>query len=106
MTAEREAVERAVRRLEREQAYRAQLIAVLRNYLSIGQLDVRLTKPQQAVMVMIANGAGNREIAKVLGISLSGAKHYVSELLRQFGAKDRTHLAARFITSVSEPLAS
>jgi DNA-binding NarL/FixJ family response regulator len=47
---------------------------------------------EREVLVLIARGASNAEVAAALHISLATAKTYVSRLLTKLNAKDRVHL--------------
>jgi DNA-binding NarL/FixJ family response regulator len=47
------------------------------------------------VLALLADGAGNREIAKRLGISEHTAKFHVSSILNKLGAGTRTEAVTR-----------
>jgi PAS domain S-box-containing protein len=53
----------------------------------------RLTDRQTAVLELVANGLGNKEIAHELGISEQAVKEHVSALLRRLEANNRAALA-------------
>ncbi|TMB94800.1 MAG: PAS domain-containing protein [Chloroflexi bacterium] len=53
----------------------------------------RLTDRQTAVLELVANGLGNKEIAHELGISEQAIKEHVSALLRRLEANNRAALA-------------
>jgi DNA-binding NarL/FixJ family response regulator len=53
-----------------------------------------LTKRQQSVLALLLEGQSNKEIARVLGLSVGTVKNYVSALLRSTNAKTRTRILA------------
>jgi DNA-binding CsgD family transcriptional regulator len=54
-----------------------------------------LTPREREVLALIRDGLSNEEIAERLGISVSGAKYHVSEILSKLGLENR-HDAARW----------
>jgi len=60
-------------------------------------LDEDLTPREREILVRVAAGARNGEIARDLGISEHTVKFHVSKLLRRTGARNRAELAAAFV---------
>lgn len=58
----------------------------------MGQLDV--TKREQEVLELVAEGMGNRQIAEELGISARTAQKHLENLFKKCGVHDRTELVA------------
>jgi DNA-binding NarL/FixJ family response regulator len=57
--------------------------------------DGDLTDRERDVLAMIAEGAGNAQIAKSLGLSLKTVQNYVSRILDKLQVVDRTQAALR-----------
>lgn len=57
-------------------------------------LDTALSKRQIQVLTAIRAGRTNREIAKLLGISLSTVNRHVENILQKLPARNRAHAAA------------
>jgi DNA-binding NarL/FixJ family response regulator len=53
-----------------------------------------LTRRQQSVLDLLLEGHSNKEIARVLGLTLGTIKNYVSELLRTTNARTRSQVLA------------
>jgi DNA-binding CsgD family transcriptional regulator len=53
-----------------------------------------LTPREWEVLALLREGLSNREVAEGLGISLSGAKHHVSEIISKLGVASREEAAA------------
>src|SRR5437588_686435 len=53
----------------------------------------RITEREQTIIVMIAQGRCNKEVAHRLGISTQTVKNHVSRLLEKLALADRTQLA-------------
>lgn len=56
------------------------------------RLDL-ITLQEKKVATFLIYGWGNKEIAKILGISTHTVKLHVTKLIRKIGAKNRTHAA-------------
>lgn len=60
-----------------------------------GQLEILLTPRQSQIHNLVSTrGVSNKVIAKTLGISESTVKLHVSAILKKYGVKNRTQLAA------------
>lgn len=57
------------------------------------QTEVVFTKREHDVLLMLASGQTNREIAEKLGISAETVKEHVKHLLTKIGVADRTQAA-------------
>jgi DNA-binding NarL/FixJ family response regulator len=57
------------------------------------KLELGLTRRQQQVIPLIAQGLTNKEIASQLGISEYTIKNHVHEIMRHLGADDRLQIA-------------
>jgi DNA-binding NarL/FixJ family response regulator len=57
------------------------------------QGDVTLTKRERDVLLLLANGQTNRQIAEQLSISAETVKEHVKHLLTKIGVADRTQAA-------------
>jgi DNA-binding NarL/FixJ family response regulator len=53
-----------------------------------------LTQRQQSVLALLLEGQSNKEIARVLGLSVGTVKNYVSALLRATNVKTRSQILA------------
>lgn len=60
--------------------------------MPMGTPDV--TKREQEVLELLADGRGNREIAEALGISARTAQKHLENLFKKFNVHDRTELVA------------
>ena len=56
--------------------------------------DFNLTPREKDVLVLLAEGASNKAIARQLGISVHTAKFHVGSLLEKFDATGRTDVVA------------
>lgn len=56
-------------------------------------LEVSLSQREQAILVEIAAGKNNREIAQSLFLSEGTVRNYISRLLEKLALRDRTQLA-------------
>ena len=56
--------------------------------------DLGLTPREKDVLVLLAEGASNKTIARQLGISVHTAKFHVGSLLEKFDATGRTDVVA------------
>lgn len=50
-----------------------------------------LTRKELQILIHIADGSSNKQIANVLGISQQTAKNHVSTILRKINANHRAH---------------
>ena len=67
-------------------------------------LDATLTPRELEVLSLLAQGLGNRVIARVLDISVHTAKYHVASLLAKLGARSRTEAVAQAIRRGLVPL--
>ncbi|HMQ56702.1 MAG TPA: response regulator transcription factor, partial [Anaerolineae bacterium] len=58
------------------------------------ELGTTLTERQREVLDLVVEGLSNNEIAERLVVSLSTARHHVSEILTKLGAANRAEAAA------------
>lgn len=56
--------------------------------------EVPLTERQREVLNLVVQGAGNKAIARSLGLSAGTVKGHVASLLRLYGVENRTELAS------------
>jgi DNA-binding CsgD family transcriptional regulator len=61
---------------------------------SAPESDLGLTPREKDVLVLLAEGASNKAIARQLGISVHTAKFHVGSLLEKFDATGRTDVVA------------
>lgn len=54
----------------------------------------KLTERQDSILLTLADGMNNIEIAAELGVSAETIKTHMQELFTKFGARNRTHLVA------------
>lgn len=64
------------------------------NLLEKKQIEEHLSERHQQILMMIAKGYNNHEIANSLGISESTVKKHVSSVMALFEADNRTHCVA------------
>ena len=57
------------------------------------EVEAPLTRRENEVLVELANGLTNKEIAQKLGISYETVKEHVQHILRKIGVSDRTQAA-------------
>lgn len=57
--------------------------------------DMGLTAREREVLELLAAGAGNREIARSLGVSIKTVQNHVSRILVKLQVEDRTQAALR-----------
>lgn len=73
----------------------------------IGRLHVHfgipsLTQCQRRVVVLVAQGLKNREIASEIGVSVNVVRNYVQEVYDKLGLDNRVELAIWYETRVHE----
>jgi len=68
------------------------------------QEDAALTPRELEVLSLLAQGLGNRLIARALDISVHTAKYHVASLLAKLGARSRTEAVAQAIRRGLVPL--
>jgi DNA-binding CsgD family transcriptional regulator len=56
----------------------------------------QLTKRENEILMMIAIGRCNKEIAKSLQISIATTQNHLQHLYRKLGARNRTEAAERY----------
>lgn len=61
---------------------------------AVGPADIELTPRERDVLLMMAEGASNKTIARRLGISVHTAKFHVGSLLEKLDATGRTDAVA------------
>jgi DNA-binding NarL/FixJ family response regulator len=59
----------------------------------MSELETPLTRREVEVLTEVAHGSGNKEIAKVLHISVETVKEHVHNILNKLGASGRTQAA-------------
>ncbi|WP_414841297.1 response regulator transcription factor [Enterococcus saccharolyticus] len=57
------------------------------------QSSIQLTVREEEVLMQIADGKNNKEIAQALFLSEGTVRNYISQLLDKIGVRDRTQLA-------------
>lgn len=67
-----------------------------------GRVEGALTRREQEVARLVAGGATNNEIAKLLFLSAKTVERHVSNVLKKIGARNRTELASRLRDSVAK----
>lgn len=60
------------------------------------QLQESLTPREDDIMMLIADGKANKEIARTLNISEGTVKNHVTNILGKLGVRDRTQAVIRF----------
>jgi DNA-binding NarL/FixJ family response regulator len=58
---------------------------------------MRITKRQEEIIELIAQGKENKQIAQILGISNKTVENIVRYTLRNTNSYNRTHLAAKYV---------
>jgi DNA-binding CsgD family transcriptional regulator len=72
----------------------ASVTMVARDRPAIDHPDIELTPRERDVLMLMAEGASNKTIARQLGISVHTAKFHVSSLLEKLDATGRTDAVA------------
>jgi DNA-binding NarL/FixJ family response regulator len=65
----------------------------------VGDLEAPLTPRETEVLMQLAHGLTNREIAQALGISTETVKEHVQNVLKKIGVTDRTQAAVWAVRS-------
>lgn len=55
--------------------------------------DYQLSEREEAILLQVASGKNNKEIAQELFLSEGTVRNYISQLLEKLGVRDRTQLA-------------
>jgi DNA-binding NarL/FixJ family response regulator len=55
--------------------------------------SIELTAREEDILIQIANGRNNKEIAQMLFLSEGTVRNYISQLLDKVAVRDRTQLA-------------
>ncbi len=61
-----------------------------------------LTRREREVLMTLATGASNREIAEALYLSEKTVKQHVSNAMGKLGARNRTQLALMFLAATHD----
>ncbi|MDM0104019.1 helix-turn-helix transcriptional regulator [Variovorax sp. J22R24] len=75
----------------------ADVVVVPADALSAADADTALTRRELEVLVLMAEGASNKAIARRLGISVHTAKFHVGSLLDKLDATGRTDAVAQAV---------
>lgn len=78
-------------------ATRTDLPGLMREHLEPATAVPPLTTRQQQVSMLVAGGASNRDIARVLGISQSAVEKHISAIRRAWGVSSRAGIAATIV---------
>jgi DNA-binding NarL/FixJ family response regulator len=80
--------------LRGEPAYARRVLSVLMKRSSPHTANLPLTPRQREVVLLIAKGAADKEIAKALGITTATAQKHVTNLLKRLNVPNRAAAAA------------
>jgi DNA-binding NarL/FixJ family response regulator len=69
------------------------VVGMMANRADLADFDSPLTPRESQVLVQIANGLSNLEIAETLSISVETVKEHVQNMLRKLAVSDRTQAA-------------
>jgi DNA-binding CsgD family transcriptional regulator len=61
--------------------------------------NVRITPRESQVLDLLCAGRCDKEIARVMNLSLSGVKHHVGNLLKKFGVRSRQEVVIARLTN-------
>ena len=65
-------------------------------------MEKNLTDKENEVLILIAKGFIDKEIAKAIGITLDGVKKHCKNIYLKLGAKNRTEAAVKYVTEIKE----
>jgi DNA-binding NarL/FixJ family response regulator len=74
---------------------------VLINIRKEDDIITPLNQQEVEILTLVANGKANKEVADILGMSESGIKQRVSNILRKLNANNRAHAVVLAIRSCS-----
>ncbi|MEO1770223.1 response regulator transcription factor [Candidatus Enterococcus ferrettii] len=69
------------------------LTEILQNTTPKKSNNYQLSEREEAILLEVANGKNNKEIAKALFLSEGTVRNYISQLLEKLEVRDRTQLA-------------
>lgn len=69
------------------------LTEILQQQPAKKQLDFQLSQREEAILLEVAQGKNNKEIAEALFLSEGTVRNYISQLLEKLEVRDRTQLA-------------
>lgn len=62
---------------------------------------MELTEKQKQICDMLVVGAGNKQIAQEMGISINTVKMCLLTIMKKFGVKNRTELAIAYYKDIN-----
>ena len=66
------------------------------NRIKLGISKFNITEKEMEIIVQVANGLSNKEIAKALFLSEGTVRNYISVILEKLNLRDRTQLAVYY----------